>query len=172
MKIALPRTQAAKGATAIAVTLIAIAGVVTGREKPALEIVEAKQPKAETVAAERQIDLEKLQRSASAALGVDPFAPRSFAPRPARQAGAPGEGNGAAAQPPAAPALPFTYFGRLTENGKTEVFVMRGDDVISISAGQKIDDEYRVDAVSESSIVFTYLPLKTRQSIELGEANG
>ena len=36
---------------------------------------------------------------------------------------------------PAAPPLPFRYFGKLTENGKTEVLVMRGDELITIAAG-------------------------------------
>ena len=44
--------------------------------------------------------------------------------------------------------------------------------MISVAAGQKIDAEYRVDSISASSIRFTYLPLKTLQSLELSEAGG
>jgi hypothetical protein len=65
-----------------------------------------------------------------------------------------------------APALPFQYFGRLTENGKTEVFVMRGEELIALAAGQTIGD-YRVEQVAEASISFTYLPLKMKQTLDL-----
>jgi hypothetical protein len=168
MKNALLKTKTAKAAGIVALALVAIAGVVTGREKPALELIEPKAAKTETNAvAAADLDLEKLQRNAAAPTGADPFAPRSFAPavrQAARAASAPAE--------PTAPPLPFAYLGRLTQDGKTEVYVLRGDELISVAAGQKIDEQYRVEALSESSIVFTYLPLKTRQSIELVQAGG
>jgi len=68
-----------------------------------------------------------------------------------------------------APPLPFRYMGRLTENGKTEVFVLRGEDIVSIAPGQKIDADYRVERITETAISMTYLPLKTRQSLELAQ---
>jgi hypothetical protein len=58
---------------------------------------------------------------------------------------------------PVTPALPFQYFGRLTENGKTEIFVMRGDELLSIAPGQTLG-EYRVDSIGDKDIAFTYLP--------------
>jgi hypothetical protein len=67
---------------------------------------------------------------------------------------------------PSAPALPFRYFGKLTQDGKTEVYVMRGDELVSIAAGRNIDDEYRVESISDTAIGFTYLPLKAKQSLE------
>ena len=68
-----------------------------------------------------------------------------------------------------APPLPFRYMGKLTQNGKTEVFVLRGDDIISIAPGQKIDADYRVEGITDSAISMTYLPLKTRQALELAQ---
>ena len=65
-----------------------------------------------------------------------------------------------------APPLPFAYFGRLTENGKTEVFVMRGEELLAIAPGQTLG-EYRVDSVGDKSITFTYLPLKTQHALDL-----
>ena len=65
-----------------------------------------------------------------------------------------------------APPLPFQYFGRLTENGKTEVYVMRGDELITLAPGQKIGD-YRVEQIADASISFTYLPLKMKQTLDL-----
>ena len=164
MKLSFPRRDIAIRGAAIALCLAALAGVVTGREKPALELPSAR-PVRQEAAAAPEIDLAKLQRPAAPAMQSDPFAPRSFA-APARPARA------AATEAPGAPPLPFTYVGRLTQGGVTEVFVTRGDELISIAAGSNIDAEYRVDAISESRIAFTYLPLKTKQSLELEEAGG
>ena len=68
---------------------------------------------------------------------------------------------------PQAPPLPFRYVGRLLENGKQEALVMRGGVLHSISVGDEIDGEYRVDRISGSTISFTYLPLKTKQDLAL-----
>ncbi len=169
MKLTLPWSNRGLRAAAVVLALAALAGVVTGREKPGPELSEARpapqQAAAGAPAAAADIDLAKLQRPASPAAQGDPFAPRSFAPPPQPV-------RAARAEKPSAPPLPFTYVGRVTQDGVTEVFVTRGDELISIAAGQNIDTEYRVDAVSGSRIAFTYLPLKTKQSLELEEAGG
>lgn len=135
---------------------VLVAGVVAGRERPTVELVENRI--AVVHAADDGINLEKLRRNEATLPLNDPFAMRNFAPRqepqPVQQA------------KPTAPPLPFKYFGKLTEGGKTETFVMQGDELISIAAGQKIG-EYRVDQISEASIAFTFLPLKTRQTLDL-----
>ena len=135
---------------------VLVAGVVAGRERPTIDLVENRV--AVVQAADDGINLEKLRRNEATLPLNDPFAARNFAPRqeprPVQEA------------KPTAPPLPFKYFGRLTEGGKTETFVMQGDDLISIAAGQKIG-EYRVDQISEASIAFTYLPLKTKQTLDL-----
>jgi hypothetical protein len=142
-----------------AAAVILVAGVVAGRERPTLELIETRT--AAAVQTDGGISLEKLERRENAAPPqADPFArpaqpePRAAAARPAR------------AEKPSAPPLPFRYFGKLTENGKTEVYVMRGDELLTVAAGQSIG-EYRVDQVTEASIAFTYLPLKTKQTMEL-----
>lgn len=134
--------------------LALLASVVAGREKPTLEILEEKNSK---VKVEEDFDISGLQRQESGGPQADPFARRSFA---APQAGA------APAQR-VAPPLPFRYMGKLVENGKLEVFVLRGAEHFSVTAGQKIDNDYRVEKVTDTEIVFTYLPLKTRQALEL-----
>jgi hypothetical protein len=164
MKLAFLKRDLPRRAGAIALVLAAAASVVAGREKPALEVVEAGAAPAARAAAAPDIDLAKLQRPQTEAPRNDPFAPRSFAPAPVHVAAAP--------QAPSAPPLPFVYIGKVTQDGKTEVYVTRDDNLISIAKGQKIDREYRVDAISESSIRFIYLPLKTIQSLELPEAGG
>jgi hypothetical protein len=163
MRIAFLKRDIPKRPAAIAVALIAAASMVAGREKPAVEVVEARSSQIEKTASAPEIDLAKLERPQADAPSNDPFAPRSFAPAP--QAAAP-QG------PPGAPPLPFRYAGRVTQDGKTEVFVVRGEELITIAAGEKIDAQYRVDSITETRIGFTYLPLKKRQSLELAEASG
>jgi hypothetical protein len=161
--------RTARLAGAAALVLAAAASVVAGREKPAPEVVQVTaRPIRPGAAASPDIDLTKLERAALAAPGNDPFAPKSFAPPPQP---APVARASAPPQPPSAPPLPFVYAGKVTQDGKTEVYVTRGDNLISIAPGENIDAEYRVDAVTASSISFTYLPLKTVQSLEL-EAGG
>ncbi len=161
-----------KRAAAVALALAAAAGVVAGRDAPAPAVVEPAAPAAAARPARvaplpADIDLSRLKRFDSAALQNDPFAPRSFAP-PAQ----PKRKVTARAETPSAPPLPFQYFGKWVADGVTEVYVMHGDEVISVAAGTTIGGEYRVDAVSESRIAFTYLPLKTRQSLQLAEDGG
>ena len=164
MKISFLKRDIPKRVVAIAVVLVAAAGVVTGREKPTPTLAEREAPKIEQAATALDIDLDRLERPGASAPQSDPFAPRRFAPQVQRAQAAPAA--------PSAPPLPFRYVGKLIANGATEVFVMRGDELISIAVGQKVDGEYRVEAITESSIAFTYLPLKTRQSIDLAEASG
>jgi hypothetical protein len=160
MKIPFLKRDLPKSAAAALVALVAVAGVVTGREKPAMELIEVKAARIETSVVLQDIDLQKLHRVEGSLPQNDPFARRSFASTPQ-----PGADTVPAA--PTAPALPFRYFGKLTEKGRTDVFIMRGDDLILISAGQKIDAHYRVDHISDAAIGFTYLPLNTKQSLPL-----
>ncbi len=171
MKFSFLKRDIPKSAVIAVVTLAAVAGVVTGREKPSLDVVEVATARVETrktAAAGPDIDLAKLDRGESIAPQSDPFAARSFAPeQPARE-----KGSAPVAEAPVAPPLPFRYFGKLIENGKLEVFVMKGDEVLSIAAGQKIDEQYRVDGITDATISFTYLPLKMKQTMDLPETQG
>jgi hypothetical protein len=146
-----------KKRSVITVAALALAaGMVAGRERPTLELVQERAPQA---AADDGIDLSRLNRGEATTPQTDLFARRNFAPEKQQVV----TNN---VQKPVAPPLPFKYFGRLTENGKTDVFVMRGEDLLAVAAGETLG-EYRVDAVSESSISFTYLPLKTKQTLGL-----
>ena len=154
MKLSLLQKRAAIAGAAV----ILVAGVVAGRERPTLELVQEKAPRAAR-AADDGIDLDKLKRGAASVPQKDPFKSISE-PKPQPAAAVQVQ------EKPSAPPLPFRYFGRLTENGKTEVFVMLGEELLSIASGQQHGD-YRVEQVSASQISFTYLPLKTRQTLEL-----
>jgi hypothetical protein len=159
--------RSARLAAVGALALVAV-GMVAGREKAVPEVVQAATPRRAAAVPSSEIDLASLERGTPAAPAGDPFAPKSFAPPPAPVAHAPA----APPQPPSAPPLPFVYAGKVTQDGKTDVYVTRNDNLISVAPGDKIDGEYRVDAVTASAIRFTYLPLKTIQSLELEEAGG
>ena len=147
-----------KRGVAIALAAVVLAaGVVAGRERPALELFPERTAQAPAPGADG-IDLERLRRGESSAPQADPFAKKEFEPKAANPSVVPAR--------PEAPPLPFQYFGRLTENGKTEVFVLRGDQLLAIEPGQTLG-EYRVEAVGDESIAFTYLPLKTRHTLDL-----
>ena len=158
MKLKLPTKRAAMTVAAV----ILVAGVVAGRERPSVEVI---QPRAAAPAADDGIDLDKLrQRGELGPLQNDPFARMNAggnAPAATAQASAP--------EKPVAPPLPFQYVGKWTQGSKTEVLVTRGDELISIDPGQKLGD-YRVDQIGDSSISFTYLPLKMKQTLELPSA--
>ena len=157
MKLFLNLSPWKKNAAIIAAAVTVVAGVVAGRERPSMEIIQERVKPA----ADDGIDLGKLRRGEATLPQNDPFA-RSFgqAEKPAQAAKA------AAPEKPAVPPLPFQYFGRLTENGKTEVYVRRGEELITLAPGQKIGD-YRVEQIADASISFTYLPLKMKQTLDL-----
>lgn len=161
MRLWFPKRDIPKRALVVVVTLAAVAGVVTGRERPALEVIEERS--APRIERDAPIDLSKLARGAAGLPQSDPFAPRDFGPAPARAA--------AAAPRPEVPPLPFAYVGKVIEDGKQEVYVMRGDELITVARGQKIGNEYRVERITPTGITFTYLPLKTRQTLDLPAAN-
>ena len=143
----------------VVAALALLASVVTGREKPATQVIEEKRP-ARTAAVE-DIDISRLERPQEKAPEADPFAARNFGSS---------EKQVATRGKPAAPPLPFRYFGKVIEDGKLEVFVLNGEETVGVKAGAKVGD-YRVDKVSESSITFTYLPLNTRQTLDIPAVN-
>jgi Tfp pilus assembly protein PilP len=137
----------------------ALASVVaTGREQPS-SIVEPAAPRVDTRPVQNaDIDLAKLDERIDEGAKVDAFAPRNFSPVVPPQA--------AAKARPEAPPLPFKYLGKMVEDGKLSVFLTNGDESITVHAGERVGD-YRVDKITEAEVRFTYLPLKTKQSLPL-----
>ena len=136
----------------------ALASVVAGREAPSPNVVEPVKRIDTRLQANADIDLAKLQQRADEGAQVDAFAPRNFSPVIPPQAAAPAKRE--------APPLPFKYLGKMVEDGKLSVFLSNGDESVAVHAGQRIGD-YRVDKITEAEVRFTYLPLKTKQSLPL-----
>jgi hypothetical protein len=91
---------------------------------------------------------------------ADPFAARSWTPPVVEKPAAPAA--------PVAPPLPYTYFGRMTEDGKLYVFLQRGERSYTAKPGDVLDQQYRVDDITSTAVMITYLPLKQRQVLHTG----
>ena len=112
-------------------------------------------------------DAPSLRPAFSAATAADPFQKLSFAPPPVVAPTPPP----APPPPPRAPPLPFTFIGLVEQGaGKPTAFLARGEDLIVAAAGDVLDNTYRVDSMTTTEIVFTYLPLNERQTIALAGA--
>jgi hypothetical protein len=118
------------------------------------------------------LDLKKLKRSPALDPEGDPFGPRSFRPAPPKAkvlSAAALAAQSAALPPPQAPPLPFAYIGRLSEDRDTTVFLALGDRNLVVKPGDTIDNTYKLEEISDSAVVLTYLPLGQRQALPIGE---
>lgn len=66
---------------------------------------------------------------------------------------------------PVAPALPFTYLGRMVEEDNTVLFLSNQDQSYSVKVNSVLDKNYRVDSINNTEVVFTYLPLNIQQTL-------
>lgn len=73
--------------------------------------------------------------------------------------------------PPTAPPMPFTYIGKLEEQGRTMIFLSRQGVNYSVKQGDQIEGTYRVDEISPQAVILTYLPLNIRQTLPIGANN-
>lgn len=73
--------------------------------------------------------------------------------------------------PPTAPPLPFSFVGLLEQkSSKPTAFLAKGEALVVAGVGDVIDGTYRVESLSPSGVVVTYLPLNQRQT--LGPSGG
>jgi hypothetical protein len=73
---------------------------------------------------------------------------------------------------PVAPAPPFSYMGKLENSPKGTTFFLSGNNkVYAIAAGQNIDDAWRLDAETATSLSLTYLPLGQSRALAKTETS-
>ena len=135
------------------------ASVVAGMERPS-QAPAAPASRIDARVRVPELDLSKLDRPADEGAKVDIFENQDSNEKKTDNA----QGKPAG---PQAPPLPFAYLGRMLEDGKLAVFLARGAESYSVKAGDTIGGEYRVDAVTDKEVTFTYLPLKTKQRLPL-----
>ena len=110
------------------------------------------------------IPLERLKRSRMAVKKADIFNAKSWYVPPPPPPPAP-------PPPPTAPPLPFTFLGKIQEPaGKQTIFLAGDNRVYLVHEGETIDDTYSVDGIADGKLELTYLPLKIKQYINMGEA--
>ena len=72
---------------------------------------------------------------------------------------------------PSAPPLPFKFLGRVSGEANSSrpqtVFLALGKQVLRVQVGDTLMGQYRVDALEEGAVRFTYLPLSEQQSLLL-----
>jgi len=69
---------------------------------------------------------------------------------------------------PTAPPLPFTYLGKMEDNGKWEAYLTRNGETYVVREQSVIDGTYRADSITPSMLTMTYLPLKQVQRLAIG----
>lgn len=80
------------------------------------------------------------------------------------QARAPGNADGM-------PELPIRLLGRFLDDGRQAYFLQVEDRNVVAYVGDKIDDSYTFDSAEADSLTFTYLPLRKKQTLAVGEMN-
>lgn len=70
--------------------------------------------------------------------------------------------------PPTAPPLPYAFMGKFEQGDTLVVILTRGNRVLTASAGETLENVYRIERIEASKVTFTYLPLGTLQSLSTG----
>ncbi len=108
------------------------------------------------------------ERIATVAPQADPFGLRSWLPPPPPPP--PRVAEVAPAPPPAptAPALPFSFIGQIENSGGLpKAFLTHSESLHIVAAGDLVEKVYRVESITPTKVVLTYLPLMQEQSINL-----
>lgn len=105
----------------------------------------------------------ELHQRAMAHASADMFENRSWEPPPAERTP---DSPQVQAQ---VPAVSFAYVGRMIEYGEVTAFLEAEDRIHAVKAAQTVDGNYRVDEIRDDTISLTYLPLGTRQTLQLRE---
>lgn len=155
---------------ALALTLALAAWLGNGPEEPA-EVPVAKPPAAANEKAPGPTQSGRVGHIAGAqgvpgeAAGqageiTDLFAAQSWHAAPQTQA--------AGSSAPETPALPFTYFGKLIDGKRVTVYLASQDRNLAVRRGDVIDGTWRVESIGSNAMVFRYLPMGTKQTLEIG----
>ena len=110
-----------------------------------------------------RLDLSGLTRDANETVMADLFAPKSwYVPPP------PPPITATTPPVPVAPPLPFKYVGQLGEfSDKNVIYLSKGDTVYTVSVGDVIESQYRLDSVNEAQLTFTFMPMNAQQILPI-----
>ena len=71
---------------------------------------------------------------------------------------------------PQAPPLPFTFVGKQWQSGKWTIFLVNLEQIYLAEEGMTIESDYRVESIAPPILTLRYLPLKQRQTLDIGSA--
>lgn len=71
---------------------------------------------------------------------------------------------------PQAPALPFKYVGRYVGDGQAQLLLQNQGQDIVVKVGDTIGQTYKLEAMSASTLTFTFIPLNEKQTLDIGSA--
>lgn len=71
----------------------------------------------------------------------------------------------------AAPALPFQFMGRYSDDGQTAYFLQMDGQNLLARPGERVTDQYLLEAVDGDHMIFIYLPLNQKQILAVGDSN-
>ncbi len=120
------------------------------------------------------IALDKLKRASLKKSGRNLFATKSWGgiSTPSKVKSVPASDAAPVPAPAAAvvPSLPFSYMGKMLDeqSGKLVIYLARGDVSYAISQGDVIDENYRVEAITDTELTLIYIPLRTKQTLNIG----
>lgn len=72
---------------------------------------------------------------------------------------------------PTMPAFPFTYAGKMIEDGRYTIFLTQGERNLAAHLGDVVDGVWRIQSIQPPTMGLRYLPLNTEVSIAIGETN-
>lgn len=68
---------------------------------------------------------------------------------------------------PVAPPLQFKYTGKVVEDSQIWVFLSLAGENLITKVGEKINPQYRLDAINDETVTLTYLPLNVKQTLAI-----
>lgn len=66
---------------------------------------------------------------------------------------------------PGAPQIPFTFIGRLIDGNDVTLYLSRNNQQYSAKLSDVLDGTYKVEKITDKSVVLTYLPLNIQQEL-------
>jgi hypothetical protein len=159
------------GAAASMLALALLAGVVAGGEKADEPKVIAPRDsiRVEPTASE-DLDVARLVRTRTEQSAPDLFSNPLFVPPPVAQPTPPPVAKPEPPPAPVAPPLPYAYLGRMNHGERQIVYVLKNQDMLIAERGETLENAYRVEDISDASVVFVYLPLGTKQVLSIPPA--
>lgn len=70
---------------------------------------------------------------------------------------------------PVVPTPAFTYLGRMVRDDRTFVFLGSGEDIEVVAIGDPVDNNWRVESVSDTGVELRYMPLNETRLLAMSD---